>query len=331
MGAPRRRETAMTPFVRLLASLALVAAGSTFAQSYPNRPVKVIVPWPPGQATDVAARAVAEKLSTAMGQQFVIDNRAGAGGTMGTEVAAKSMPDGYTILAGSSGPISISPNVQKVGYDPDKDLDPICLMATSPYVLVVHPSLPATSVPEFIALLRASPGKYSFASSGTGATSHLISELFNSSLKIVATHVPYKGSAPALTDVIAGHVTYTFETSAAVLGHVKAGRLKALGVSSASRALSLPELPTVAEAASIPGFDLRAWIGLVAPAGIPREARARLVAESHKILDTAEMKERLLGLGLEPGGLTAEQFAEFVKTQNARFGAIARQADIKVQ
>ena len=327
----RKGTPKMTPFVRLIAVLALAATGSALAQSYPNRPVKVIVPWPPGQATDVAARAVAEKLSTALGQQFVIDNRAGAGGTMGTEVAAKSTPDGYTILAGSSGPISISPNVQKVGYDPDRDLDPIALMATSPYVLVVHPTLPANSVAEFIALLRASPGKYTFASSGTGATSHLISELFNSSLKIVATHVPYKGSAQALTDVIAGHVTYTFETSAAVLGHVKAGRLKALGVSSASRALSLPELPTVAEAANIPGFDLRAWIGLVAPAGIPRDARARLVAESHRILDTAEMKERLLGLGLEPGALTAEQFAEFVKTQNARFGAIARQADIKVQ
>jgi tripartite-type tricarboxylate transporter receptor subunit TctC len=314
----------------LVALAATCAAGVALAQAYPNRPIKVVVPWPPGQATDTAARVVTEKMSAGIGQQFVIDNRAGAGGTIGTEFAAKSAPDGYTILAGSSGPMSISPKVQKVGYDADRELEPICLMATSPYVLVVNPSLPASNLAEFIALVRASPGKYTFASSGTGATAHLISESFNSATKLDARHVPYKGSAPALTDLIAGHVNYSFETSAAVLGHVKAGRLKALAVSSASRALALPELPTVAEAANLSGFDMRAWIGLVAPTGLPREARAKLTTECHKVLQTAETKEKLLSLGLEPGTLPAEEFAGFLRVQSERFGAIAKQANIRL-
>lgn len=321
----------MSPIARVVAALALSFAGTALAQGYPSKPVKVVVPWPPGQATDVAARAIADKLTPALGQAFVIDNRPGAGGTMGTDYAAKSSADGYTLLAGSSGPISISPHVQKVPYDPDKDLEAIALIASTPYVLVVNPSLPAATVPEFIALLKASPGKYTFASSGTGATSHLIGELFNMSAVVNATHVPYKGSAQALTDVIAGHVTYTFETSASVLAHVKAGRLKALGVSSAARALSLPDLPTITEAVGFAGFDLRAWIGLVAPAGIPRDVRARLASEAQKALAAADMKERLLGLGLEPSSMTPEEFGPFIKQQNDRFGAIARQAKIQVQ
>ena len=321
----------MSFFARLLAPIALAASCIAFAQPYPTKPIKLVVPWPPGQATDVAARTVAEKLGTVLGQPFVVDNRAGAGGTIGTEFALKSPPDGYTILAGSSGPISISPHVSKVGYDPDKDLEAITLLATTPYVLVTHPSLPSNTLAEFVALVRANPGKYNFASSGAGATAHLVAEAFNSATKLTATHVPYKGSAPALTDLIAGHVTYAFETSAAVLPHVKAGKLKALAVSSSTRAISLPDLPTVAEAANAPGFDMRAWIGLVAPAGMPKEMRARLAAESRKILDTAEMKEKYLALGLEPTSLQPEEFAAFIRQQNERFGAIARQAGVKVQ
>ena len=315
---------------RLLVILALVQAGAAFAQAYPNRTIKLVVPWPPGQATDVTARTVADKMAPALGQQFVIDNRPGAGGTIGTDFAAKAPPDGYTILAGSSGPISISPNVQKVPYDPQRDFEPICLMARSAYVLVTHPSLPANSVPELISLLRASPGKYTFASSGAGATSHLVGESFNAATGIKATHIPYKGSAPAVTDIIAGHVTYTIETSSAVLAHVKAGRLKALAVSSAKRASSLPELPTIAEAANLPGFDMSAWIGLLAPAGMPRELRMRLTTECQKALEAPEMKDRFLALGLEPGELAPDEFADFLKKQNDRFSSIARQANIKL-
>jgi tripartite-type tricarboxylate transporter receptor subunit TctC len=258
----------MRSIVRILAALALFAAGGAFAQNYPTHPIKVIVPWPPGQATDSAARIVSEALGPLLGQQLVIDNRPGAGGTIGSDNAAKSAPDGYTILAGSSGPISISPNLQKLPYEPAKDFEPIALLVSTPYILVVHPSIPASTVQEFVALLRDNPGKYNYASSGTGATSHLVTEVFNTSANVKAIHVPYKGSGPAMTDLIAGHVSYAFETSAAVLGHVKAGRLKALGVSSAKRAIALPDVPPVAEAGNLPGFDMRAWIGFIAPTGI---------------------------------------------------------------
>jgi tripartite-type tricarboxylate transporter receptor subunit TctC len=273
---------------------------------------------------------MADKLATVFGQQLVIDNRPGAGGTMGTEFASRSAADGYTILAGSSGPISISPNVQKVGYDPLRDFDPICLIAITKYVLVVHPSLPASSLAEFIALVRANPGKYTYASTGTGATTHLLTESLNTTAGITAIHVPYKGSAPALTDVLAGHVTYAFETSAAVLGHVKAGRLKALAISSATRSIALPDVPTVAEAGNLAGFDLRGWIGLLAPAGLPREIRVRLAAECQKALESPEMKERFLTLGLEPPESTPGEFGDFLKKQGERYSAIAKQANIKL-
>ena len=244
---------------RLLVMLALAATSAAFAQGYPNRPIKVIVPWPPGQTTDIAARMVSEKLAPVLGQPLIVDNRPGAGGLIGTEAASKAAPDGYTLLAGSVGPISIMPNVQKVPYDPVTDFSPISQFTNGPYVLVTHPSFPAANVKEFISLLRANPDKYSYSSSGSGALSHLISEVFLSMAKITATHVPYKGSAQALTDVVGGQVTYTFETSATVLGHVKAGRLKALGVSSSNRAIALPELPTIAEAGDLPGFDITSY------------------------------------------------------------------------
>src|SRR6267143_1131703 len=197
---------------RPLVMLALAATSAAFAQGYPNRPIKVIVPWPPGQTTDIAARMVSEKLAPVLGQPLIVDNRPGAGGLIGTEAASKAAPDGYTLLAGSVGPISIMPNVQKVPYDPVKDFSPISQFTNGPYVLVTHPSFPAANVKEFISLLRANPDKYWYASSGSGALSHLISEVFLSMAKITATHVPYKGSAQALTDVVGGQVTYTFET-----------------------------------------------------------------------------------------------------------------------
>src|SRR5947208_11923521 len=223
----------------IISILALAFATLASAQSYPNRAVKVIVPWPPGQATDIAARVVAERLQAALGQPFVVDNKPGAGGAIGTEAAVKSPADGYTLLAASSGPVSIMPSLQKLGYDPLKDLAPISLICRNAYVLVVNPSFPAANAREFIAELRANPDKYTFSSSGTGATAHLFAELFNSMAQIQARHVPYKGSAPAITDIINGQITYTIETVAATVGHIKAGRLKTFGVSTARRTAAM--------------------------------------------------------------------------------------------
>jgi tripartite-type tricarboxylate transporter receptor subunit TctC len=288
----------------------------------------VIIPWPPGQATDLAARMVSEKLVPVLGQPLLMDNKPGAGGTIGAEAASKTPADGYTLLAGSSGPISISPNVQKVGYDPLKDFAPISLLAVNSYVLVVNPSVPAKNVPELIALLRANPGKYSFSSSGSGASSHLASVLFNSMASVSAVHVPYKGSSPSVTDLVSGQVTYTMETVPAVISFVKSGRLRALGVSSAKRSTAMPELPTIAD--DLPGYEMSGWIGLMAPAGMPREISERLSREVRKILEIPEIKERFLALGQEPAGNTPEEYAEFLKRQNDRYASIVKQAGLKL-
>jgi len=311
-------------------TLALVARSAAFAQGYPNHPIKVVVPWPPGQNTDIVARMVSERLVPVLGQPLVVDNRPGAGGVIGSEIASKAAPDGYTLLAGSSGPISISPNVQKVPFDPLRDFAPISLIGTNPFVLVVNSSVPAGNAKELIALLKANPGKYSFASSGSGATSHLMSVLFNSMANVNAVHVPYKGSSQSVTDVVSGEVAYTIETVPAVISYVKGGRLKALAVSSAKRSAAMPELPTIAEASDLPSYDMYAWIGFLAPAGTPRELRMRLSIETQKIMQAPEMRERLIALGMEPAGSTPEEFAEFLKKQHARYGAIVKQANVKV-
>ncbi len=301
------------------------------AQSYPARAVKVVVPWPPGQATDISARIVAQKLQEALGQPFVIDNRPGAGGSIGSDAVAKSPPDGYTLLASSSGPISIMPNVQKTPYDPLKDFAAVSLIAAAPFALVTHPSFPASNAREFIAHVRANPDKYAFSSSGTGATAHLITELFNSMADITARHVPYKGTAPALTDIMNGQIAYTIETVAATVAHVKSGRLKALGVSFARRSAAMPEVPPLAEAANLPGFDVGAWIGYSAPAGTPREVLARLSGEIQKAMQAQDLRERYLALGLDPVANTPDEMMAFLRDEQARYGEIVRKANIKVE
>jgi tripartite-type tricarboxylate transporter receptor subunit TctC len=311
--------------------VALACAGGAVAQTYPARPIRLIVPWPPGQATDLAARLVAEKLSQSIGQPVVVDNRAGAGGSIGTDAVAKAAPDGYTLLAASSGPISISPLLQKVPFDVDKELAPVNLIARAPFVLVAHPGLPAANAKELVALVRANPDKYSFSSSGTGATAHLFSELFNTRAQLKAVHVPYKGSAPALTDVMSGQIAYTIETLAATGPHIKSGKLKALGVSTAQRSAALPDVPTIAEAAGLPGYDMAAWIGYMAPAGTPREIVARLAAETQKALQGADTRERFVALGLEPATRGAEEFGRFLAEERARYADIIKSANIKVE
>lgn len=314
--------------VRLAVLFTFACMSTAFAQGYPNRPIRVVVPWPPGQATDLAARMVSEKLVPVLGQPLVIDNKPGAGGTIGTEQASKTPPDGYTLLAGSSGPISISPNVQKVPYDPLKDFAPISLLAVNPYTLVVNPSVPANNVKELIGLLRANPGKYSFSSSGSGASSHLASVLFNSMANVNAVHVPYKGSSPSVTDLVSGQVAYTFETVPAVISFVKSGRLRALAVSTARRSAAVPELPTIAD--DLPGYDMSGWIGFMAPAGMPGELRTRLSVETRKVLQDPDIRNRFIALGLDPAGNTPEEYAEFLKRQNDRYASIVKQAGLKL-
>ncbi len=319
----------MRTFPALLASL--LFAGLACAQNYPGRSVRVIVPWPPGQATDIAARLVAQKLQDSLGQPFVIDNKPGAGGSIGSEAAARSAADGYTLLAASSGPLSIMPNLQKVPYDPMKDFAPVSLIALTPFALVTNPSFPAANAKEFIALLRANPDQYAFSSSGTGATAHLIVELFNSMAQIKARHVPYKGSAPALTDVINGQISYTLETVTATLAHVKSGRLKTFGVSFATRSAAMPDAPPLAEAADLPGFDIGGWIGYAAPRGTPGEIVARLSREIQRTLQGKDLQERFATLGLDPVWSTPEEMTAFMQREQARYGSIIRSADIRIE
>ena len=316
---------------RLACLAALLVASAAAAQSYPNRSVKVIVPWTPGQATDIAARVVAQKLQEALGQAFVIDNKPGAGGAIGTDAVAKSPPDGYTLLAASSGPLSIMPNLQKTPYEPLKDLAPISLVAAAPFALVMHPAFPANNAKEFIALVKANPGKYTFSSSGTGATAHLFTELFNSMAQIQARHVPYKGTAPALTDIMNGQITYTIETVAATVGHIKAGRLKTFGVSTARRTAAMPDVPPLAETAELPGYDAAAWVGYAAPAGTPRDVLVRLSAEIQKALQSGDLKDRMVNIGLDPVSSTPDEMAAFMQREQERYAAIIKAANIRLE
>jgi len=315
----------------IVALLCWLAVGAAQAQSYPNRPVRVIVPWPPGQATDISARIVAQKLQESLGQPFVMENKPGAGGAIGTDTVAKSPGDGYTLLAASSGPISIMPNLQKIPYDPLKDLAPVSLICTNAFALVTNPNFPAANAKEFVALLRANPDKYAFSSSGTGATAHLMVELFNSMAGVKARHVPYKGSAPALTDVMNGQIDYTLETVASVAPHVKNGRLKTLGVSFARGSSGLPGVPSLAQAADIPGYDIGAWIGYAAAPGTPHDVVAKLSAEIRKAIESPDLRERFMALGLEPTANSPEEMAAFLKNEQQRYGDIIRKANIKVE
>ncbi len=313
----------------LLFSLFLPFAAQ--AQSYPNRPVRVIIPWPPGQATDLAARFVGEKLSQQLGQPFIMENKPGAGGSIGSDAAAKAAPDGYTLLASSSGPLSIMPNLQKTPYDPLKDLVPVSLTAKVPFALIAHPSFPANNAREFVAEVRANPGKYNFSSSGTGATAHLFGELFNSSAKLRAVHVPFQGSAPAMTALIGGQINYSVETVTSIVGHVKGGRLKIFGVTSATRSAALPEVPTLAEAADLPGFDAAAWIGYHAPAGAPRDIVMRLSAEIQKAMQAPDMKDKYISQGLIQVTSTPDEFAAMMRSEQDRYATIIKNAGIKIQ
>jgi tripartite-type tricarboxylate transporter receptor subunit TctC len=316
---------------RILLFLAiLVLAGSALAQQYPNRALRMVIPWPPGQATDLVGRVMAEQLSQLFGQPVVPDNRPGAGGMIGTDLAVKSPPDGYTLLAGSSGPVTVNPLLQKTPYDPERDLIPVAKVGVSPYVLITHPSFPAANIKEFLALVKGNPGKYTFASSGTGATAHLIAEYFNTLAGIKATHVPYKGSAPALADVVGGQVSYMIETVAATMPLVRSGRLKAFGVSLEKGSALTPGIEPLAVTANLPGFDVGAWLGLMVPAGTPKPVIERLAAAMETAMQSGDMRERLSSVGLEVDYRRADGFARDLKDQRARFADIIQKGNIKL-
>jgi tripartite-type tricarboxylate transporter receptor subunit TctC len=310
----------------------LVFAGSAIAQqNFPVRPLRMIIPWPPGQATDLVGRVMAQKLSEVLGQPVVTDNRPGAGGMIGTDVVAKATPDGYTILSASSGPVTINPLLQKAPYDSERELAPVANVVLSPYLLVTYPSFPEANAREFIALVKASPGKYSFASSGTGATGHLVGEWFNAMAGLHVTHIPYKGAVPALTDIIAGRIAYTFETVAATLPHVRAGRLKTYGISLGRVSVLAPGIEPLATVADLPGFDAAAWIGVMVTAGTPKAIVNRLAAAVETAMQSAEVRDRLLSVGTEVDYRRTGEFTRYLKDQQARFSDIIKKGNIRIE
>jgi tripartite-type tricarboxylate transporter receptor subunit TctC len=313
----------------LAVAAALVAPGEAPAQGYPTKSIRLVAPSTPGDAPDVIARLVAERLSAALGQQVVVENRPGAGGVVGSEIVAKSAPDGYTLIMGNAGSHGINAAVySKLPYDILKDFAPVSQIAVAPNIFVVNPGLPVTTIPEFIAYAKARPGQLSYASGGNGSSSHMSMELLKSMAGIDVVHVPYKGSTPALTDVISGQDAVMSVNMPPAVPHVKSGRLRALAVTTRSRTPSMPDLPTVAE--SLPGYETVAWFGVLAPAGTPKDVVNRLSMEIAKIARSPDMRERLEGMGAEPVGGTPEEFGAVMARDIAKWTALAKSVGIKI-
>ena len=312
----------------LSALLACLAAGGAFAQTYPSRPVRLISPFPPGAVVDTLSRAVAAPLGELLGQPVVVENRAGAGGNIGMAAVAKSPADGYTLGMGGIGPNAINPAVfANTPYDTLRDFAPITFVASNVNVLVVHPSVPAHDVRELIAYAKANPGKLSFGSAGAGTSQHMAGELFKLSAGVEMTHVPYKGGGPATADLIAGQIPLMFADISAALPFIRAGKLRALGVTTRERT-PLLDVPTLIEQ-GVPGFDVNAWFGLMAPAGTPPEIVARLNADSNKALKQKAIVERLEAVGLTPAPGTPEEFGRYIAGELERWAKVAKAANIR--
>jgi tripartite-type tricarboxylate transporter receptor subunit TctC len=310
-------------------ALALFASAAC-AQSYPTKPVRVVVSFPPGAGVDIVARTVMPRLADALGQQFVVDNRAGASGNLGSEVAAHAPPDGYTLLFTPASVASSQALYSKLNYNLVKDLEPISMVAAAPFVLVVHPSLPVKNVRELIALARAKPGQLLYASTGNGGSPHLATEMFKQQAKIDITHIPYKGTPPAVTDLIAGQVSMMFANTLSVLPYVNSGRLHALAISSAKRSAAAPTIPTVAEN-GMPGFDSVTWFGVLIPVGAPRDIVVKLNTELRRIVQTKAVTDQLIAQGADPIGSTAEEFAARIKSDIAKWTVIIKTAGIRAE
>ena len=307
----------------------LCMAAPLFAQNYPSRPIRMIVPFSPGGATDVPARIVAQRLSEALGQQVVIDNRPGAGSMLGAEVVAKANPDGYTLLLTATTHVISASLYKKVPYDAVRDFAPVMLVGSGPNVLAIHPSLPAKSVRELIALATAQPNKIDYASSGNGSAQHLFGALFLSMANIRMTHIPYKGSAPATTDLISGQVSVGFPGIALALPHTKAGRLRSLAVTSEKRSKAMPDVPSLAEA-GVPGYAATLWSGLLAPKGTPPEVIQRLHDEIAKILRQPDVENTFLATGTDVTITTPDQFGQFLKAEYDKWANVVKAVDAQV-
>ncbi|MDB5905511.1 MAG: hypothetical protein JWM26_4389 [Betaproteobacteria bacterium] len=315
---------------RLAVAAALFSTAYAFAQTYPARPIRMIVPFPPGGSTDLVARVVAQKMSDAWGQQVVVDNRPGANGMIGTDLVAKAAPDGYTIVLGTIGPMAINASLYRMPYDIARDLAPITYTANIANVLVVNPSVPAKDVKELVALAKAKPGTLTFGSSGTGGAPHMAVELFKILAKVNVVHVPYKGGGPSMTDAVGGQITGSFASMPSAVGFIKAGKLRALGVSAGRRSPALPEVPTVAEA-GVRGFSVLDWQGLFGAAATPPAIVNKLNAEVVRTLAMPDVVERLTAAGVEIQTSTPKAFGDFVRAEIRKWNGVVKEAGVKVE
>lgn len=322
-------KTNLTRSLKTLIAAACLTAFGAFAQSYPAKPIRMVVPFPPGGGNDVIARLVAQKLTTRLGQQVIVENKAGANGIVGLSEVARATPDGYTLGIAAAGPMAVNLHLyDKLAYNPVKDFEPITNMVIYPLLLVTHPSVPAKTMGELLALAKAKPGSLFFASPGNGNSGHLAGELLNSLAKVNTVHVPYKGQGPATADLLAGQVQMLYSSIPSVLNFVQQGRLNALAVGSAKRLSSLPNVPTIAES-GVPGYEAYSWIGLVAPAGTPKDIVNRLNREVVDILRQKEVEDDLLRQGAVTVGDTPDHFGQYIKDEITKWGAVVKSANIK--
>ena len=301
------------------------------AQNYPNKSIRILVGFAPGGSTDIVARLIAQEMSKNVGQQVLVDNRPGAGGNIAAELTSKAPPDGYTLFACTTGVFAIQPFLySKLPYDPEKGLTPITQTGSLPYIIVMHPSLPAKNVKEFIAIAKARPGQINYASSGIGTASHLSAALFASAAGINMVHVPYKGTGNAMSDLLAGQVVLLFDQPVSSLPHVHAGKLRVLGISSGTRFSTLKDIPTIAEQ-GLPGFEAISWSGICAPGAMPKPLADRIYNEVAKVLKVPEIRDRLLRDGIEPIGSSPEQFVEHIKKETVKWGKVVKETGARVE
>jgi tripartite-type tricarboxylate transporter receptor subunit TctC len=315
--------------VGAVAAVLLAVPGLAAAQPYPSKPLRIIIPFPPGAATDITGRYIAQKLGEVFGQQPVPDNRPGANGTIGLELAAKAPPDGHTLVIGQTGNLAISPGITRVNYDPARDFAPVSLLIASPHALAVHPSLPVRSLKDVVALARAKPGQLNYASTGSGSAGHLGMELLKKTTRMELVHVPYKGAVQGLTDLVAGHVALMFTSALSTASVQRAGKVRVLAVGSLTRSPSLPEVPTIAES-GYPGFEVISWWGILGQAAMPKDIVARLNSEIVKAMASPDAQNRIGALGADIKTSTPEEFAAYIKSEQAKWGQAIKDSGARV-